>query len=431
MRETRSSAFAHRVPVGAGPCPGGAGGGRRLLGVIVVSAAVLLAACGGEPSDEEATAVAALGADPAPSIEGASMFRASPSRDGVYHVDGPPDTPAQAWTFEAVADAYSSPAVSKDVVYFGGIDEDFGTGAHGKVGIKDVHLYAVDAESGQERWRFASEGSIFSSPAVADDVVYFGSADAGFYAVDAASGSQVWRFDAEGPIASSPVVVDDAVYFTDRDGYLYALNAATGQELWRFRVSEREFTAEGWDSWDAGTWSSPAVVDGTVYTGSSDGHVYAVDAVTGAERWRFQDQGRHLGRARGCQRHRLLRQLRHPPLRRRRRHGRRGLAIQDPVPHPLVAGRHRTNRRVRQQGRQPGRRRRGEGRRALGSTGRTSTGRAYGRRLRSSSARRTSRTSGSTTGRAPAAEVSYWPSISTRAGRSRGPGCPAPGSTRR
>ena len=190
-----------------------------------------------------------------------------------------------------MGDAYSSPAVAKGVVYFGGIDEDFGTGAGGKVGVKDVHLYAVDAKTGQEKWRFATAGSIFSSPAVVDDVVYFGSAGGGFYAVDAASGSETWRFDAEGSIASSPVVAHDAVYFTDRDGYLYALNAATGQELWRFRVSERTFTAEGWDSWDAGTWSSPAVADGTVYTGSSDGHVYAVDAATGAEKWRFKTRG--------------------------------------------------------------------------------------------------------------------------------------------
>ena len=267
---------------------------RRRITVATVAAvfvAVLLAACGGEPSGDEATAVAALAGGPTPSIEGAAMFRGGPSRDGVYHVDGPPETPAQAWTFEVVGDGYSSPAVANGVVYFGGIDEDFGTGEHGEVGVKDVNLYAVDAQTGQERWRFATEGSIFSSPAVVDDVVYFGSDDAGFYAVDAASGSQLWRFGAEGSIASSPVVADDAVYFTDRDGYLYALDAATGRELWRFRVSEREFTAEGWDSWDAGTWSSPAVVDGTVYTGSSDGHLYAVDAATGVERWRFKTKG--------------------------------------------------------------------------------------------------------------------------------------------
>ena len=269
----------------------GTDAGSRLTGIIAVSAAAILVACGSQPSDDEATAVAALGGGPTPSIEGASMFRGGPSRDGVYHVDGPPKTASQAWTFEAVGDAYSSPAVAKGVVYFGGSDEDFGTGAHGEVGVKDVHLYAVDAQTGQEKWRFATGGSIFSSPAVVDDVVYFGSADHGFYAVDAVSGSETWRFEAEGSIASSPAVVDDAVYFTDRDGYLYALNTATGQELWRFRVSERAFTAEGSDSWDAGTWSSPAVVDGTVYTGSSDGHVYAVDAATGQERWKIKTRG--------------------------------------------------------------------------------------------------------------------------------------------
>ena len=177
--------------------PVGTHGRSRLAGVVAVCAVALLAGCGSQPSDEEATAVAALAAGPAPSIEGASMFRGGPSRDGVYHVDGPPETATQAWTFEAVGDAYSSPAVAKGVVYFGGIDEDFGTGAHGEVGVKDVHLYAVDAQTGQEKWRFATGGAVFSSPAVADDVVYFGSADAGFYAVDAASGSEIWRFDAQ------------------------------------------------------------------------------------------------------------------------------------------------------------------------------------------------------------------------------------------
>ena len=97
--------------------------GSRLTGIVAVSAAAILVACGSQLSDDEATAVAALGGGPTPSIEGASMFRGGPSRDGVYHVDGPPKTATQAWTFEAVGDAYSSPAVAKGVVYFGGIDE--------------------------------------------------------------------------------------------------------------------------------------------------------------------------------------------------------------------------------------------------------------------------------------------------------------------
>ena len=37
--------------------------------------------------------------------------------------------------------------------------------------------------------------------------------------------------------------------------------------------------------------SSPVVADGTVWFGSGDGHVYALDAATGALRWKFATGG--------------------------------------------------------------------------------------------------------------------------------------------
>ena len=36
-------------------------------------------------------------------------------------------------------------------------------------------------------------------------------------------------------------------------------------------------------------WSSPAVSGGLVYVGSNDGYLYALDAASGTERWRFGD----------------------------------------------------------------------------------------------------------------------------------------------
>jgi outer membrane protein assembly factor BamB len=73
----------------------------------------------------------------------------------------------------------SSPAVAAGVVF---------------VGSDNDNLYALDATTGHERWRFATEGYQISSPAAANGVVYVGSSDGNVYALDAASGSELWRF---------------------------------------------------------------------------------------------------------------------------------------------------------------------------------------------------------------------------------------------
>ena len=91
----------------------------------------------------------------------------------------------------------------------------------------------------------------------------------------APSGELKWTFTAGGVIHSSPAVVDGVVYFGSRDSHLYAVDAATGQQIWSFQ---------------AGSWvdSSPAVVGGVVYFGSNDSNVYAVDAKTGKQIWSFK-----------------------------------------------------------------------------------------------------------------------------------------------
>ena len=63
--------------------------------------------------------------------------------------------------------------------------------------------------------------------------------------------------------------------FGSRDGRLYAVEAETGKLLWRYD--------------NEGNWviSSPAVADGLVITGNSDGeYIHAVDARSGKEKWR-------------------------------------------------------------------------------------------------------------------------------------------------
>src|SRR5690606_34125841 len=42
-----------------------------------------------------------------------------------------------------------------------------------------------------------------------------------------------WRFATDGAVRSSPAVVGGAVYFGSGDGHVYAVDAATGRERWR------------------------------------------------------------------------------------------------------------------------------------------------------------------------------------------------------
>ncbi|HZF10667.1 MAG TPA: PQQ-binding-like beta-propeller repeat protein [Thermoanaerobaculia bacterium] len=181
-----------------------------------------------------------------------------------------PDLPfAWAWDY-----FLSSPAVVDGRVF---------------VGSGDGNLYALEAATGKVLWKLPTHGRVRSSPAVAGGVVYVGSLDGRLYAADAADGHLRWTFEPEGvgldsarigfdrtSLQSSPAVAGNTVVFGSRDGFLYAVDTATGHRKWRFDHQA---------SWVI---SSPAVENGMVYVGTSDGHfVQAVDLASGREKWHF------------------------------------------------------------------------------------------------------------------------------------------------
>jgi putative pyrroloquinoline-quinone binding quinoprotein len=76
--------------------------------------------------------------------------------------------------------------------------------------------------------------SVFSSPAVANGIVYIGSENGNVYAFRAATGAAaLWTFSTGGAVFSSPAVANGVVYIGAGDGNLYALDAGTGSMLWR------------------------------------------------------------------------------------------------------------------------------------------------------------------------------------------------------
>ncbi|MEU3772326.1 PQQ-binding-like beta-propeller repeat protein [Streptomyces sp. NPDC032472] len=89
-------------------------------------------------------------------------------------------------------------------------------------------LYTLDAVTGTPKWRFAAGGEITGPPAVADGRVHFGSADHCLYTLDAAGGQLRWKLATGGEIAGAPVAEGGVVYACSKDRCVYALDAAKG-----------------------------------------------------------------------------------------------------------------------------------------------------------------------------------------------------------
>lgn len=158
-----------------------------------------------------------------------------------------------SWIFRPGDVIYSSPAVANGVVY---------------IGSDDGKLYALDSRIGSIRWATRTGNLITSSPAVANGVVYIGSWDNKLYACDARTGRTLWASNTGREIDSSPTVANGVVYVYSRDGKLYAFDPRTGSTLWSYYiggVSASSFLID----------SSPAIVNGMVYIGSPNHKVFA------------------------------------------------------------------------------------------------------------------------------------------------------------
>ena len=208
------------------------------------------------------------------------------------------ETGKQKWRFHGGEDPVihnqvgfqSSPVVAGGVVY---------------TGCRDSNLYALDASTGAEKWHFNNGGSwVISSPAVVGGKVLFATSDSSlFHAVEAATGKPVYKQDTKAFVFSSPSVAGDVVYLGVLNGTLEARDLNTGDLLWDFRT-EASRQNRGWvltsarkfntgmlylSSWREAALmiperefsvgsilSSPLIAGGVVYTGSTDGYLYAL-----------------------------------------------------------------------------------------------------------------------------------------------------------
>jgi outer membrane protein assembly factor BamB len=93
----------------------------------------------------------------------------------------------------------------------------------------------------------------------------------------------LWSVATGGPVASGTTVAGGTAYFGSWDGNEYAVDAATGAVRWKTFLGVTR--APGCFPPAAGVTSTPAVQGGVVYVGGGDSNWYALDATTGAVLW--------------------------------------------------------------------------------------------------------------------------------------------------
>lgn len=98
--------------------------------------------------------------------------------------------------------------------------------------------------------------------------------------------SKVWSFTTGNAIGASATVVGGTVYVGSWDGYEYALDAVTGALKWKTYLGTTVDPTPGCN-WPGGygVESTATVISNTVYVGGGDANWYALDTTSGAILW--------------------------------------------------------------------------------------------------------------------------------------------------
>jgi outer membrane protein assembly factor BamB len=143
--------------------------------------------------------------------------------------------------------------------------------ADGKIFLATVDgLRALAVGDGKQIWSASVGTGAIASPAVANGIVYAVDDDGALVALDAATGQHRWRTAAATvDPRSSPVIAGTTIVVVAPDGAVRALDA-TGGEQWHVAAGQPRASVPG------GVVAAPVVVDGVVYIGGTDGSITAL-----------------------------------------------------------------------------------------------------------------------------------------------------------
>lgn len=191
------------------------------------------------------------------------MFRLNTRHTGQSAYVGPESDRIQ-WKFETQGTISSQPAVGNDGTVY--------------VGSHDHYLYAVTPE-GQLKWRADLGDRVYSSPLIGPDGnIYIGSDVDAFFSYTPA-GELRWRLPTDtGADADTAATVTPDQHIMFAAGHDVWSVGLDGTVAWRFRAQNKVYTTPALDD------------EGNSYFGSQDDHLYSL-APDGRMRWSFAAHG--------------------------------------------------------------------------------------------------------------------------------------------
>ena len=149
------------------------------------------------------------------------------------------------------------------------------------IGQDDGTLHGIDLESGTRVWKAEAIDRCDGSPSVGGDAIIFGSCAAALHVFSTEDGELTKNIpiDDDSQIAGGVALVGDSVFSGSHSGYLIHANSETGEIVWINEDSEDEVL------------TTPAVSGDWVVFSSYDGLVYGLDRRTGQKKWSFDTEG--------------------------------------------------------------------------------------------------------------------------------------------